>query len=379
MILALGAACFSTAMQIRLTDPMVPLLAAELGRPVHQIVLLSAAFAMTYAAMPPFLGPLGDRFGKVVIIVVCLGIVVMASWVAALAPNYEILLAARIIQGAAACAAFPLSLAFVGDNTSLEERSAAVARVFGISVTGGLIGMSGAGIIADLLGWRGVFAVAGLVPAAALVLLLVVFQGQIRQPVQRSGQGGLLKTYRMIWAARRAKLCYSATFLNGLLVLGLFPYVALMLHDAGETRATVAGIVIAGVSVGGVTYSLSVPTLIRFLGLRWIMAVGGVVAGIGLILLGQGFPWQAQAAICFMMGYGFFMVHNSLQSTATEIAPFARGAAVALQTFAFFIGQAMGPLFYGAMIERMGTAIGLSIGAVLFALNSFACARWLRR
>jgi hypothetical protein len=58
--------------------------------------------------------------------------------------------------------------------------------------------------------------------------------------------------YRAILANPRAKVCFGAVFFEGIFIFGVFPYVALLLLTGGEARASIAGLVIAGFSLGGV-------------------------------------------------------------------------------------------------------------------------------
>ena len=60
-------------------------------------------------------------------------------------------------------------------------------------------------------------------------------------------------------------------FFEAVFVHGLFPYVALLLLAIGETRASIAGLLIAAFAVGGVLYSLSVPVLIARVRERYLM------------------------------------------------------------------------------------------------------------
>ena len=55
----------------------------------------------------------------------------------------------------------------------------------------------------------------------------------------------------------RAKYCFGSVFFEGIVIHGMFPYVALLLLAAGETRSSYAGIVIAGFGLGGILYSLA--------------------------------------------------------------------------------------------------------------------------
>jgi predicted MFS family arabinose efflux permease len=58
------------------------------------------------------------------------------------------------------------------------------------------------------------------------------------------------------------------------------------------------------------------------------------------------------------------MLHNSIQVRVTEVAPQARGSAVALHAFCFFLGQSLGPAVYGSGINGLGAATTMALGAV---------------
>ena len=107
--------------------------------------------------------------------------------------------------------------------------------------------------------WRGVFFVITVLGSIALVVAMVSLRGAARaKPVQLS-LAGFSRGYGKVFANPRAKVCFSAVFIEGIVIFGLFPFVALLLLAAGEPRASIAGAVIAGFSVGGVIYALLVP------------------------------------------------------------------------------------------------------------------------
>ena len=80
-----------------------------------------------------------------------------------------------------------------------------------------------------------------------------------------------------------------------------------------------------------------------------------------------------------MAGFGFYSIHNSLQTQATELAPQNRGAAVALHAFFFFLGQSIGPLFYAAVLAAAPPPLVIgTIGGIALVL-SFVLAFLLKR
>jgi predicted MFS family arabinose efflux permease len=94
------------------------------------------------------------------------------------------------------------------------------------------------------------------------------------------------------------------------------------------------------------------------------------------VALADNWWWAVPAS--FVSGLGFYMLHNTLQINATQMAPERRGAAVAAFAAAYFIGQSAGIALEGALIPTIGTAGAILIGAVgvVVASQNFArCAR----
>jgi predicted MFS family arabinose efflux permease len=69
---------------------------------------------------------------------------------------------------------------------------------------------------------------------------------------------------------------------------------------------------------------------------------------------------------------GFYMIHNSLQTQATELAPMNRGSAVAAHAFFVFLGQACGPILYGVGLTSIGNTAVVVIAGVAMALLGIA-------
>jgi predicted MFS family arabinose efflux permease len=74
---------------------------------------------------------------------------------------------------------------------------------------------------------------------------------------------------------------------------------------------------------------------------------------------------------CFAMGLGFYMLHNTLQTNATQMAPERRGAAVSAFAFSYFLGQSVGVSAAGWAVIRVGIApviLAAALGIVSIAL-----------
>lgn len=376
LVLALG--CFTGALSIRVTDPVVPEIARDLETTAATVSLLASAFAFPYALGQPILGPLADALGKARIIKICLGVLTVTLFIAALAPSIEALFAARVLAGIAAGGIIPVALAVVGDRFPLAERHVAISRIILAAVVGQLTSSVGAGFLASFFGWRIVMVVAGV---AALATLLGTLANLAPRPkVERRSFtiAGLKSGYATIFANPRAFVCYGGVAVEGIAVYGMAPYIATLFETKGIGGMREAGIVIAGIGIGGVIYAALVKFLINRLGGVFnVMRTGGFVAAIGFAAIALQPPWPAQFAGFTLVGLGFFMVHNALQMQATELAPDARGSALALHAFFFFLGQAAGPVLYGLGLATIGVAATVMMSAAAMVALGLVSSRAL--
>jgi predicted MFS family arabinose efflux permease len=289
------------------------------------------------------------------------------------------LFATRILAGIGSGGVFPVALGLTSDLVGPEKRQVAIGRTLAGSMTGNLLGASASGLIGDFLGWRGVLAVLGLLVIVASVAVTMGFRGAaLTQAPAKMSLGALRHGYRTIFANPNV-ICYGAVFIEGCCVLGLFPYVAAFLFELGETRLSIAGIVIAGFAVGGLFYTLTVSRFLPRLGVKGMMIAGATLVGLQLAAVAFGPSWQIQAVSFLFMGWGFYMIHGCLQVFASELSVEARATALSLHSFFFFMGQTIGPIAYGFGIQNIGKAPTLLAGAVVMVALGFACARLLRQ
>ncbi|MFF2640444.1 MFS transporter [Streptomyces niveus] len=136
-----------------------------------QLILLSAAYGLTFAGLLLLGGRLADRYGGRRALTAGLLVFAAASAAAPLAPEYEALLAGRFAQGVGAALIAPAAMNVLRTVfASPSSYGRAMATWGGLSVLGATAGNLGSGVISALLSWRWSFAVPLLVAGAALVL-----------------------------------------------------------------------------------------------------------------------------------------------------------------------------------------------------------------
>ena len=379
VLAVVACASFASSMFIRMTDPLVPLVATEFEITPATAALLGTAFALPWAAMQPILGPLGDLIGKTRVIRACLALLAMSTVIGALATSFPMLVVARVLAGAAAGGVFPVSLAVYGDMLPVEQRQVGMGKLLTASISGMLIGSAAAGVLADLMHWRWIFVVYGICVAIAAAGAFIALRGVIISPPRALNIPAVFESYRKVWRNPRSKICYAAVYAEGVALMGLFPFVAVLLVSIGETRSSIAGLVLAAFLFGGVAYSLTVGKLVPRFSTRSLMIFGGLVAGTGMAIQAAVPPWPVQFIIFLVIGFGFYLLHSCLLVQMTELAPEARGTAMAGHALAYFSGQATGPIAYGLGFASIGAGPTILLGALTLALVGLVTAQLLHR
>lgn len=150
------------------------------------------------------------------------------------------------------------------------------------------------------------------------------------------------------------------------------------LHDRYRISLTAAGAIVAAFGFGGVAYTLCARRLVVRLGERGLAQAGGGVTLLGFGLLWLAVDWRLALVACFVMGFGFYMLHNTLQTNATPMAPAARGTAVAMFASFFFIGQSAGVALAALLVDAAGASWLFLIATVLTPLVATGFALALR-
>jgi predicted MFS family arabinose efflux permease len=297
----------------------------------------------------------------------------------ALSTSFSGLFASRMLAGIASGGVFPVALGLTADLVAPTKRQVAIGRTLAGSMTGNLLGATASGIIGDLVGWRGVLVIIGTLGLIAAVAVAAGFRGAALTAPPKSDLKTLRQGYRTILANPNARYCYSAVFVEGCCVFGLFPFIAALLFDLGETSLSIAGIVIAGFAVGGLFYTFTVSRFLPRLGVKGMMTAGASLVALQLAALALGPGWKVQFAIMLLMGWGFYMIHGCLQVFASELSIEARATAMSLHSFFFFMGQTVGPIAYGFGVQHAGKQPTLITAACLMVALGFACAAFLRQ
>jgi predicted MFS family arabinose efflux permease len=367
--LALSLAAFGSASSLRVSDALLPSLMAEFTLPLGDASHVITVFAVAYGLSQLFFGPVGDRFGKYIVVAwACVACAISAS-LCGLAPSFSWLLVARILAGATAAAIIPLSTAWIGDVVPYRERQPVLARFLTGQILGVSAGVLAGGLAADYLNWRvPFFGIAAIFVAVAALLFRLDRRLPAYARTTHKAEGAAvprtIAEFRQVLARPWARVVLMTVFLEGALLFGAFAFIASHLHRVHGVSLSVAGSLVMLFGFGGLLYAISAGALVQRLGEVGLIRWGGALLMLSLLLTGLGPAWWYAIPGCFLAGLGFYMLHNTLQINATQMAPERRGAAVAAFASCFYFGQSVGVSVAGLLVERIGTRAIIAVGAL---------------
>lgn len=375
VILLLSLVAFGSASSMRVMDAAIPRLSSDFHVGLRHAANVVTVFAVAYGCLQIVFGPAGDRFGKLRVILFACCCAAFASAACALAPTFGVLLLARAFAGASMASMMPLSMAWIGDNVPYGERQPVLARFLVGQIAGIAAGQAAGGIATDLLSWRAPF----VFLASWFVLMALLLVRLVRLPEHRGTTGdasrlGLVAQCRSVLVRPWARRVLVTVFIEGVALYGPFAFFATHLHIKHGLSLGLAGSMLVAFAIGGVSFAFGAGRLVGRLGEAGLARGGGLLMFVGILLVALG-PASMPTALfampgLFAMGLGFYMLHNTLQINATQMAPDSRGTSVALFASSFFIGQSTGVALAGLIVERVQTTPVMVAGAaVLLAVG----------
>ena len=365
-LLVMGLAAFMVQADARVIDPLLHVVARDFHTTPPNAAIVISSYALPYGLFQLLYGPIGDRIGKLRVMAACLTLFSVGTFACAFVPSIRVFAVLRFLTGVVAAAVIPMSLGYIGDKFPYQVRQIALGRFMSALMMGQIVGSTVGGLFGQYLGWRNVFIALG-VAAFAVALLLTREGRRFPEAVNASRPLTFLTQYGGIARRPGAPLVLSTVLVEGLFVFGGLAYLASSLTDRFAINYAYAGLMVAGFGCGGLIYSVSVKKLVTRIGELGVLVLGGTLLGIGFVSIGLMPSWHWFIPAVIVVGMGYYTMHGTLQTRATELAPQARGAAISLFAFFFFLGQATGPQLLGAIVNARGYGLAfVTAGAGLF-------------
>ena len=270
---------------LAMANVALPSIGAYFDASQTQLNLVAVGYSLGLAMSVLWLGALGDRYGRKMLLLLGVTLAIPAALIAGFAPSIEILIGARIFGGLAAGMAFPTCLALIAALWTGPARTKSIALW---AATGGAINACGpllSGLILTQFKWNVVFLVVIPVALVAIVLALKFIPAHVKESKESVDNiGGILSL--VLVGSLILAINFAPVPGMGTLVLGLVAVVvvALVLFVIRQRRAK------------NPLYDLKVAARPTF----WVAAIGGIIVFgslMGAMFLGQQFMQN-------VLGYG---------------------------------------------------------------------------
>ena len=380
-LLVLSALIFSSVTSEFLPTGLLPEIATELRVSESQVGLLVTVFAGTVVLSAAPLSILTRRRSRKALVIVVLVVFVIANVLAALAPNYGFLVAARVLGGLAHGLFWAVVGAYAAHLVPKHQLARAVAITGGGGTAAFVLGVPLGAALGHALGWRLAFVV-----IAAVILVLTVVAARLLPPVQHREA---LATGEIALPMREDRTVPGVILIGAIIIvvaLGhnlLYTYIApFLLSPVGVDGGSVALVLfVYGVAgAGGLVFSGTLGD--RFPNGTLVAAVTGVAVMVLVIATASHIQWIVLVAI-FVWGAAFGALPSLLQARMMHTAsPRVRDAAAAYFTTSFNLAIGLGALVGGLILDRFGIGalpwadLGLTlVGLVLVIVGNV----WLKR
>lgn len=316
----------------------IPAISAAFGAPYAQAQFTVSAFLLSFATSQLIVGPLSDRFGRKPVLYGGLLLFGLASAGAAMANSIELLIVARVLQGAGGCATLVVPRAVVQDTHRGVEAARVMAFVAMLQSTAPSIAPVLGGGIDALVDWRGIFWFLTLL--SAIAALGASFWLRETRPLT-GGQPDRWSTIFLCYAQlfrSRLYIGYTITFTFG--TSGFFGFLAVGPALLIETRgldpiwfSVCLTLITSQFVIGNYTAS----RLVRRYGIDRILIAGAIgEAVVGILLFALAGEIAIAAVVVPIMAYSFFngFIFANGIAGATGIDPRVAGSAASFLGFA---------------------------------------------
>ncbi|GGW65848.1 multidrug effflux MFS transporter [Streptomyces xantholiticus] len=353
--------------------PALPTMADDLGTDASGVQLTLTAFLFGTAAGQLVLGPLSDRYGRRMPILIGAAVCTLATALCAVAPNLEVLIVLRFVTGLSGAAGLVVGRAVISDVTT----GAVAARLFGVLMALGGIApivapLAGGAVVSNAGGWRGVFwLLSGISLLMFLAALFFIPESLPKERRRPGGVGATLQAARSV-LTDRAYLGYTLAF--SFACGALFCYIAASAFLLQNVLDFTVGQASVAFSLAALTATLSSTANTKLVGRyhpRLLLRIGlttmltATTAALLVTLAGQLNRVLALGLIGIAF-IGIGQVFGTATALAIERVPHAAGTGSAvLGTLQSVLGAAASPL---VGLGGEDTAVPLFVGMAVCSL-----------
>jgi len=363
---------FFVIMGFSFVAPFMPLFVQELGNFNGNEAAMWSGIAIGISGISlflsgPFWGIIADRWGRKPMVLRAMFGSAIVRILAGLSPNVYFFVVLRFIQGLLS-GTVPAASALVTASTPRNKTAFAMGLLMVAVFTGNTIGPSFGGFVADMLGFRATFFIAGALLLSGGLLVLLLVKEKFECPPQIASFGSI---WHLIGARDMLPLLVMICVI-GMAGQVVQPIISLYMKDLNPAGAvaTSAGLAFALMGLIAAASSIVDGRLSGRVSLRKIL----IVSCLGTALLYLLPIWAQNATqLIIRVGITGLLQGGTVTSTASLIGlslPVSQqGIAYGLSQSATSLGNGLGPIIGGSLASLMGLryVFGVSVGLFLLA------------
>ena len=349
---AVAAAGIVSFLNLYAPQSLLPTFAQVFQTDAAHASLTLTATLLAVACVAPFVGGLSDRFGRRRLIVAASLLLAVPGLAAAMAPTFDVIIAARFVQGLMLPFVFAITVAYVADELEPAE-AARVTSVYAVSgIVGGFLGRFVSGWATELLGWRLAFGLLALMTlGAALTIARCLPAEQKFRPTL--GWRGSLEGFRDQFVNPQVMATCAVGFSVLFSMVGAFTFVTLYLAGPLYRMGPAALGNVFIIYLAGVIATPLATRLALRIGRRWTHMIAAALGSAGLLmslLPGLGFILAGLS----MAVAGFFAEQVLSLGHIGASARRARSTAVGLYVTSYYAGGALGSVVPAGLWRAFG-------------------------
>ena len=375
-----GAATFSRLVlntTRRFVYPFAPVLSRGLGVPLTAITSIIAATQAT-SLLGLFSGPLADRLGYKVMMLLGLGLLTIGLFAGGFLPFYGVVLVALLLAGLGKSIFDPAIQAYVSQRVPFQRRGLVIGVLEFRWAGSSLVGIPLVGFLIHYFGWRAAFFALGIAGLLSFVAVALSISGDGRSPDRRQ-PAGYLKAWQTLGKQRSALGAVIFAFLVSAANDNLFVVYGAWLEQSFSLSVIALGV---GTGVIGVAELCGESITAAFsdrLGLKRAVMIGTTLCVISygaLPLMRQSLPLSLGGLFFVFLSFEFTFV--SALSLGTELLPEYRATMMSTFLAAAGIGRMFGALIGGSIWLYGGILLTALVSAAISAMGLIALIWGLR-
>jgi len=365
----LSAATFIIFFQLYMVAPLIPGLSSYFKVTEQTVGLIVPAFLIPYGVFTLFYGLLSDKVGTKSIILISFFLFAIFTVLTAFSHSIPQLIFWRLLTGIGASGVIPISLAWIGQTYTYQERGRPLGFVFGAVAGGSAFGASAGVFLESFIGWKLLFIGVGTLAFVTWIILYLAYK---KMPATIRAKQGLtlrkvFKGYKQLLSSLRGKSAYGFVFLNGIFASGVYTWLALYFEKNFSLNGWQIGLALLGYGIPGFIFGPFIGRMADKFGRSKLLPFGLFLGGLSAFMLIFDIPLTIAKVSVITLSLGFDLTQPLLAGIISQVGKERSGQAMSVMAFMLFVGFGLGSYLFGLALQ-----LGFTNALIIFSVFQVA-------